>query len=332
MAADLPHLVATEPIITAADRLGMTVFVAIVAHLVVILGVVFVPYERPESLFSTLDIVLVSKETRTAPVDANLLAQANQDGGGNADEEARPATPLPAPFVSEEAAVIAGTPPVEVVEAQPVEQVTVEQPVEETQPSEAQPVLALVNEQATSALSPPSDLAPRPKTKPAVPTTRVVEVDEQATPEAINAATLINRSLTMASLSAEIDQRLVAYAERPRRKWISARTREFKYASYMEAWRLKVERIGNLNYPDEARRNKLAGHLLLEVALNPNGSINDIVLRRSSGHRLLDDAAIRIVKLSAPFAPLPDAILNDTDILHIERTWRFLNTSQFSGS
>jgi len=97
----------------------------------------------------------------------------------------------------------------------------------------------------------------------------------------------------------------------------------------MEAWRSKVERIGNLNYPDEARKRKLSGSLILDVALNPDGSVNDVVVRRSSGQKILDDAAIRIVHLAAPFAPFPADIRKDTDILHITRTWQFLNNKGF---
>ena len=147
-----------------------------------------------------------------------------------------------------------------------------------------------------------STTIPKPKRKPNIDPNLQDPVIAEAQPtQSVKASELISRSLAMASLNAEIDQRLEAYANRPRRKWISAKTREYRYASYMEAWRIKVERIGNLNYPDEARRNRLSGNLLLEVALNSNGSINDVILRRSSGHRVLDDAAIRIVKLSAPF-------------------------------
>ena len=135
----------------------------------------------------------------------------------------------------------------------------------------------------------------------------------------------------MASLSAEIDQKLQAYAERPRHKWITARTAASQYAAYMDAWRLKVERVGNLNYPDEARRKRLSGALLLDVALNADGTINAITLRRSSGHKVLDDAAIRIVELAAPYSEFPAAIASETDILHIERTWRFLSSDRFSG-
>ncbi|MEE8286192.1 MAG: TonB family protein, partial [Gammaproteobacteria bacterium] len=162
------------------------------------------------------------------------------------------------------------------------------------------------------------------------------EPEPQAQPESLpqttqtlTAAALINRSLAMASLSAEIDRRLQAYAKRPKRKWITARTREHKYAAYMEAWRQKVERVGNLNYPDEARRANLSGNLLLDVALRPDGSVDEIILRRSSGKKILDDAAIRIVKLAAPFARFPDNIAEDTDILHVERTWQFLSGNRF---
>ena len=134
----------------------------------------------------------------------------------------------------------------------------------------------------------------------------------------------------MASLAAEVDKRMDAYAKRPRRKWISASTREHKYAAYMEAWRAKVERVGNLNYPDEARRKRLSGDLLLDVALKSDGSIAEVVVRRSSGHRMLDDAARRIVQLAAPYARFPKAIRKETDILHIQRTWRFLSSNRFA--
>ncbi len=120
-----------------------------------------------------------------------------------------------------------------------------------------------------------------------------------------------------------------AQAKRPRRKFISASTKEYNYAAYMEAWRSKVERVGNLNYPQQARRQKLSGNLVLDVALRPDGSIDEITIRRSSGEKLLDDAAIRIVELSAPFSPFPQHIKDETDILHIMRTWQFLNNKGF---
>ena len=117
------------------------------------------------------------------------------------------------------------------------------------------------------------------------------------------------------------------------RKHISASTQEYKYAAYLDAWRRKVERIGNLNYPDEAKRRKLYGNLVLSVALRPDGSVEEIRLTRSSGHALLDDAAIRIVRLAAPYAPFPKEIREETDLLEITRTWQFLSDNQlFSGN
>ncbi|CAK0745277.1 periplasmic protein TonB [Gammaproteobacteria bacterium] len=112
-------------------------------------------------------------------------------------------------------------------------------------------------------------------------------------------------------------------SERPRSRYINASTQEYKYAAYMEAWRLKVERIGNLNYPIDARRQEIHGGLILDVAVDPDGEVRDITVVRGSGQKLLDDAAIRIVRMSAPFAPFPSNIRADTDILHITRTWQF---------
>jgi protein TonB len=129
-------------------------------------------------------------------------------------------------------------------------------------------------------------------------------------------------------ITAELDRKAEIYSQRPRRKHISARTQEYKYAAYLEAWRRKVERIGNLNYPDDAKRHKLYGHLVLTVTLSPDGTVDGIRLLRSSGHKLLDDAAIRIVRLAAPYAPFPKEIRAETDLLEITRTWQFLSSNR----
>jgi periplasmic protein TonB len=132
-------------------------------------------------------------------------------------------------------------------------------------------------------------------------------------------------------LTAELDRRSLSASRQERRKAVNASTQEYKYASYLEAWRSKVERIGNLNYPDEAKRRKLYGNLLMHVAVRSDGSIERIRVVRSSGHKLLDDAAVRIVRLAAPFAPFPPEIREEVDVLDITRTWQFLDgTSLFS--
>lgn len=320
------------PVITPADRLGMTLFFAIVAHVILILGVVFVPQEKPNALYNTLDIILVQHRAESAPEDVDFLAQASQEGGGESLDKARPATPLPTPFTGPEPTLTAASPPTQAVEPVPVDIPAAPEQAATPERLAPKPVLALAKPTSSRQILEPSKEVPKPKLKPTPKAVLTPDTSAEPQPtQTIKAATLVSRSLALASLSAEIDQRIQAYAERPRRKWVNARTREYKYASYMDAWRIKVERLGNLNYPDEARRRKLSGTLLLEVALNANGSISDIVLRRSSGHRVLDDAAIRIVKLAAPFAPLPRSILEETDVLHIERTWRFLNSNLFSG-
>lgn len=154
--------------------------------------------------------------------------------------------------------------------------------------------------------------------------------DGDQPPAPASAAELINRSLELASLDEQLRQSMQAYSQRPRQAFISARTQEFKYASYMNDWVAKVERVGNLNYPDEARRQGISGNLMLQVSINTDGSVRNIRLLRSSGHKVLDDAAIRIVQLAAPYPPLPQEIRKDTDILHITRTWEFINNQGLS--
>ncbi|RMG29917.1 MAG: energy transducer TonB [Gammaproteobacteria bacterium] len=136
---------------------------------------------------------------------------------------------------------------------------------------------------------------------------------------------LLERSRELINLEAQLRQELKAYSHQPRETFISASTRQYRYAAYMNAWVAKVERIGNLNYPDEARRRGLSGSLILDVALRADGSIYNITIRKPSGYRVLDEAAIRIVRLAAPFPPFPPEIRKDTDILHIVRTWEFIS-------
>ncbi len=149
-------------------------------------------------------------------------------------------------------------------------------------------------------------------------------------PVPLSASQLLNsKDMEIARLTAELQRRTQAYAKMPKRRAISASTREYKYAAYLDAWRRKVERIGNLNYPDQAKRNRLYGNLVLHVAVRSDGSVERVRVLHSSGHKLLDDAAVRIVRMSAPFSPFPEEIRKETDILDITRTWQFLRSGQF---
>ena len=307
------HALSAHPHVSPADRLGVTVFFAVLAHLIVILGVTFVSEDRPEHRITTLDVVLVPQRSKTPPDRADYLAQANQEGSGDSVEKVRPGAPPPAALSVGEATTAAA-------------------------PGAAAPAAPAVEPRpAEPAVSPD----PAPATVSIVKKAPAAEPDQGATPSAgpaavpspardTDAAPPVSRSAAIAALSAEIERKLQAYAERPRRKWISARTREHRFADYMAAWRRKVEQVGNLNYPDEAARLGLSGSLLLEVALNPDGTVAGIELRRSSGRRILDDAAMRIVNLAAPFAEFPPSIADEIDVLHIQRTWIFHSGNRFS--
>ncbi len=281
---------------TARDRLRLSLLFAVALHAGLILGVSLggVNTKPARTALPTIEIRLVESRSDTAPKKPDYLAQANQDGGGMSQA---PEEPLTSPPPS------SPPPPAPPPEPEPAPAPKPAPPPEETV--------------MTQAVSPKKTVVPQTKPKP-------VPAPEASVPAPPSAAALINRSMEIASLSAQVAESAQDYAQRPRQKFISARTQEYKYASYMEAWRAKVERIGNLNYPDEARRRNLSGSLILDVALNPDGSINNITLRRSSGEKVLDDAAIRIVKLAAPYGPFSADIKKETDILHITRTWQFL--------
>jgi protein TonB len=147
----------------------------------------------------------------------------------------------------------------------------------------------------------------------------------------ISATRLVERSMEMINLSAQLDANLQAYADRPRQIFVSARTQEFKYANYMSEWVRKVERVGNLNYPDEARRSGISGKLMLDVALNADGTVREIRVIRPSGYPVLDEAAVRIVNLAAPYLPFPPEIRKEADVLHLTRTWEF-STNRLKGN
>ena len=302
-----PALTATAgslpPKLTPDDRLSLTFCLAMIFHALVILGIIFAPEEKRGPRYEYMDIVLVRQSTDAAE-DADVLAQANLIGGGYVDAEAVPAAPPP-----------------------PLPQAEPTEPVEPAAPQEIEPVTE--PELPQPAPAPVQETLEQLAVETETPVTTVPETPDEVRTDLPSAAELLDKSLKMAVLSTEVQRKLDTRANRPKRTFISANTREYKYAAYMEAWRAKVERVGNLNYPEEARRRKISGQLVLDVALNPDGKINQITIRNSSGHKVLDDAAIRIVELAAPYAPFPEAIRAETDVLHITRTWQFLDQSGF---
>ena len=151
----------------------------------------------------------------------------------------------------------------------------------------------------------------------------VAQAKKQQNLDTVSGDDLVRKSLEIARLEAQISKNNEYYQKMPRRKFIGARTQEYRFAQYIEDWRVKVERIGNLNYPEQARRDQIYGKLQLSVSIKADGSVENVEVSRSSGHRLLDAAAVRIVKLAGPYSPLPPDITKDIDILTITRTWSF---------
>jgi protein TonB len=134
---------------------------------------------------------------------------------------------------------------------------------------------------------------------------------------------LMQRTLEAMRLEARVAKDIEIYQQRPKRRFVGARAEEYRLARYVEDWRAKIERIGNLNYPEAARQFKLYGNLLLTVSIRSDGSVESVEINRSSGQTVLDAAAVKIVEMSAPFAAFPPDIKRDTDVLHITRTWMF---------
>ncbi|VAW97311.1 Ferric siderophore transport system, periplasmic binding protein TonB [hydrothermal vent metagenome] len=281
---------ATRPRVTSTDRLSLTVVLALILHGLIILGVSFSGEDRikPPEKLPGLEVTLVQSRADEEPEDADFLAQANQEGGGNSEERVRPSTPV-APIV----------PTGETGEVREFVPQTQMPSAPEQQRREL--LTADVSERSLSAGINTPQMQERP----------------------LNTAQLMSRSKEIARLSAEIDQNRQMFSHRPKKKYISSRTKEYRFASYEEAWRAKVERIGNLNFPDEAKRAKLSGNLRLAVTINADGSVQDIQIRKPSGHKVLDDAAVRIVRLAAPYARFPEDIRKDYDQLVITRTWQF---------
>lgn len=285
---------------TVRTRFGAAGTLSLLVHAVVIFGLTFtVPDLRElQNMAPPLDVVLVNTKSQAKPVKADALAQHNLDGGGNTDAKQRAKSPLPA--------MTRDTQTAELKQAQ--------KRVDELE-QEARKLLTKAGADSKVA-SAPDKPAPQPVPEPA------------PTP---NATDLMQRSLAIARLEAQISKDWNAYQERPRRKFVGARTQEYRFARYIEDWRQKIERIGEMNYPQAARDQRIYGRLTATVSIKANGNLERVQIDRSSGYKLLDDAAVRIVTLGAPYAPFPENIARDTDILHITRTWTFTRADQFVG-
>ena len=269
---------------------GAMIF-SIAFHAFALFGIALVlPDPRNAASFTQpLQVVLVNAKSKSKPAKADALAQANLDGGGNTPDDRRAKSPLPA--------------------IRDDQQFTPEQIAKRVSQLEEESKRMLTRLKSEHKMAQP-------------------ELKKQQSDDARSGEDLMQRSLEIARLEAQIDKNWDAYQKQPRRKFIGARTQEYRFAQYIEDWRIKVERIGNLNYPEQARQQRIFGSLQLSVSINADGSLGPIEVSKSSGNRILDAAAMRIVKLAAPYSPLPPDIRKDTDILVITRTWTFTSSER----
>jgi protein TonB len=277
---------AKPPAIGSGDRLSVTLLFSVIAHGVLALGLTF-EYEKSAPSLPALDVILVQSASGEKPEKADFLAQAHNSGGGTLDKAVRPSELVSSPVNTPEAGIAP-------------------RPMQASAPKP----------------QPPSERELLTQQRSKFSVTTQTETPEQPPLPQPTARDVLEKKLEMARLATEIQRESEAYAKRPKKKYISANTKEYAYAAYMSAWVARVERIGNLNYPDDARREQLHGDVLLTVALRKDGTIKSIDIVQSSHHSILDDAATRIVKLAAPFPPIPTE--EGVDELYITRTWQFL--------
>jgi protein TonB len=302
---DLERRLGGRPRTTPANlgsRMRTAVLASVLAHAFILYAVtVQVPdRSKRDEKMPQLEIVLVNAKSNAAPAKADILAQHNLDGGGNTDEKRRAQSPLPALADQKpDAEVKLALRRVEQLEQEAKQLMTQKQSTAKVQTAPAA---------AKAAAQPEGEPTPVPQPQ---------------------AEDLMQRSLEIARLEAQIARDWNAYQERPRKRFLGARAQEVRFARYVEDWRQKIERVGDVNYPQPARDQRLQGRLLVTVGIKADGSLDSVDINRPSGHKVLDDGARRIVQLAAPFAAFPADIAKDTDVLYITRWWTFTSTDRF---
>ena len=273
---------------TRTSTVGVAIGISVALHAVAMVTHFTFGSGRVTDNGPPLQVALVNAKSTSKPAKADILAQANLDGGGNTDKDRRAKTPLPV-----------------MPRETPRQNVAVA----------SQPTVVQENttrEMLTQLRAPVTIPTPEPK-----------PLEESEQTDSPTANEMMQRTLEAMRLEAQIARDMDAYQKIPRRKHIGAQAKEYRFARYVEDWRMKVERVGNMNYPEAARQNKLYGSLILTVFIRADGSVEKVEVNRKSGQRILDAAATKIVEMAGPYSPFPDDIRRDTDILSITRTWTF---------
>lgn len=275
------------PARVADDRLGFALCVALAVHALVIFGIGFTA-PKPQPRPARLEVTLAKYHSDTAPKKADFIAQDNQEGSGNQERALNPSSPEKSPMDD------AGVHPAMAMEVVPPTATDVPQ------------------QEVVSSTNAPKRLT----AKRLIESIADRDVNEQIA--------ILERSLEIARLESRFDETEQELAKKPRvRRLTSVSAKTAADAEYLLYWQHRIEHIGNLNYPAASRRNHIYGDLRLLVAIGADGKLLETTILESSGHPELDEAALRIVHLSAPFTPFPPELKRDTDRLEIIRTWHF---------
>ena len=279
--------------VSSGDRLSFTIFVAVVLHAILIFGIAFtVPrIELP----NVMEVTLAQHRSTTADKDADFLAQANQKGSGSLDKAALITSPHQSRFHDSQ--------------------------IQEIQPEESRQAMAASEAKNRQVVTTTA------KSRRSHDNRNSSELRQEETEVRDAQLAMAWQSSEISSLEARLAAKKQAYAKRPKVRTVATISTKYdRDAAYVDAFRSRVEEIGNKNYPDEAKRRNLQGNVRLLVAILPSGRVKDITVLKSSGHSLLDQAARQSVRLAEPFMPFPASIRKDTDILQVIRTWKFSTT------
>ena len=291
----------TPLMVTTGDRLVTTLFFAVLVHGVVILGVTFAPEDAGALRAPTLEVTLV-RESSAAPEEAKYLAQATLDGGGNTEEQVRPTSQLASPSQVDHPGEPEGD---RTDEADPGVEIQQDDVGETTAGPTAESTLIATTGRNDQTI----------QDHPAAAASQRAPV--------LYVPILMDSSPDQADPVDHLDRQALAQSDDPREYFVAVDTQEALFAPYLAHWRDRIERMGNLHYPDQARREGLEGSVLLEVAINANGTIRDLDILQPSSHRMLDRATLRILRLASPFDPFPQDLRREYDVLRFIYEWRF---------
>ena len=295
--------------------MALAIWISLLVH-VVILSIHFEPeLKKFKDNLPTLEVMLVNAKTLTKPEKADVLAQADLDRGGNTDQNRKMKSALPAIKLQKSDFIM--KPMAEVTAGKKAAKTTSEETKEQKHVAE----LERQAQELMTQLQANQKVESAPVQKA---TAKEADTGNQETPnKKLDMNDLTAAALEMDRLEALIAKQQDDYQKRPKRKFIGARAQKYRDAMYVETWRQKVEKVGNLNYPEAAKNLKMYGQLQMTVSIKADGTIESIEINRSSGHKVLDEAAKHIVELAAPYAKFPDEMHKEVDILSITRTWTF---------